>query len=269
MGLGEAWDALMTLFINLPSKGRNLEHKFMSLLQRFKTDRLQMGCPSSRTNPTAFLFQISSQQRSRCKAGFMFLEQGLQLLCFLNRQSYKCKYRCLENFQDASEAGSWWLPKPFKINIGLQDHTTFVVLEECLREAFFPIPCVGQHHLASWWQRLLSTKASTNFRNVSILQENKKGDRSWMYKAQETGRPPLHFPLMKLLDWRSLLRQCHLRILERFLYGIQGCDLCLSVHLQLQTHQFQVQQLCITRMRMRRRRRRRIRKTRIVFSLDT
>ena len=232
----------------------------------FKTDRLQMGCPSSRTNPTAFLFQLSSQQRSRCKANVIFLEQGLQLLFFLNRQSYKCKYRLLENFQDAFEAGSWWLPKPFKINICLQDHRILVVVHECLREALLPIPFVGYHNLTSWRQRL-RIKASTNLRNVSLIQENKKIDRFFMYEAQKAGRLPLHFPLMKFVDW-TRLRHCHLRILEGFPYGTQGCDLCLSVHLQIQTHQFEVQQLCITRMRMRRRRRR-IRKTRIVFSLDT
>lgn len=266
MGPGEAWDALMTLFINLPSKGRNLEHKFMSLLQNSSPT---MGCPSSRRHPTAFLFQISSQQRSRCnvpRAGPTFL------LFFLNRQSYKCKYRLLENFQDAFEAGSWWLPKPFKINICLQDHRILVVVHECLREALFPIPFVGYHNLTSWRQRL-RIKASTNLRNVSLLQENKKIDRFFMYEAQKAGRLPLHFPLMKFVDW-TRLRHCHLRIPEGFPYGTQGCDLGLSVHLQIQTHQFEVQQLCITRMRMRRRimrrrRRRRIRKTRIVFSLDT
>jgi len=46
MGPGEAWDALMTLFINLPSEGRNLEHKFIefaSKLIAYKWDVLPAG----------------------------------------------------------------------------------------------------------------------------------------------------------------------------------------------------------------------------------
>ena len=109
-------------------------------------------------------------------------------------------------------------------------------------------------------------KPARIFAMCSSSKENKQHERFWKHEPQEARRLPLHFPHTKPLGRNSLFSHCHVRIFECFLYGMEGCGFCRAMHwcfIQLQTHQFRVQQLCNTRMMMMmmmmRRRRRRIR----------